>query len=455
MVPRRDYQDRLYKKTHDAMARGHKNILVVAATGGGKSYVFASMAEVVALKEEPVLVLVHRDELKKQHQKLFEDLGIPTDNIRIESVFTEVNHLGEHPTPKLIIADEAHLSMASSWQKVISYYDTYTIGFSASPLRLDGTSLGDCYTYLVTDEAVTVKELIKNKRLAPFEYYSIPNDIDFSELKLQCGDYKVADLEKKMMNAQLYGDIISSYEKYAKGKQVLCFCCSIKHAQAVAEAFSLAGYKSASLDGKMRQSEREATMQAFRDGKIQVLTNCSIISEGVSIDGIEAVILARRTASLALYIQMVGRALRYQEGKTAIILDHARNYSIHGLPDDDREWSLDSGKKAKPKNEFTEEGTFAIRQCPACFKVFKAPANVCPFCGAQYPLHPREIKQMEEIELKKIEAEKLVLEEQEKKQRRMEVGRARTRADLEAIAKERGYKPSWVFVQMKQKGIRG
>lgn len=449
----RDYQQRLFNKTHNAMRAGHKRILVVAPTGAGKSFLFAAMVASAAAKG-PVLVLIHRDELKKQHVKLFEDLGIMSDNIIIESVFTVARHLEDYPRFCLVIADEAHLSMADSWRKTICHFDTFTIGLSASPLRLDGSSLGDLYSCLVEDEATTVKELIKNKRLAPYEYYSVPNDIDFSDLQLQCGDYKTADLEKKMMDAKLFGNIVSSYERYAKGKQALCFCCSIQHAQAVAEAFSAAGYKSASIDGKMAQNERQRVMEDFRAGRINILTNVGIISEGVSIDGIEAVILARRTASLALWIQMVGRALRYQEGKVAVILDHGCNFRMHGLPDDDRHWTLDAGKKQRTQSEFTPEGTFAIRQCPTCYKVFKAPASVCPWCGAQYPLHAREIKAMEEIELKKIEAENAARDEQERKYRRMEVGRAKTREDLEAIAKERGYKKSWVFVQMKQKGIK-
>ncbi len=451
VVKLRDYQQRLFDKAHAAMAQGHKRVLVVAPTGAGKSYLFGGMTESAAVKG-PVLVLIHRDELKKQHLKLFEDLGIATDNIRIESVFTEVNHLGEHPAPRLIIADEAHLSMAKSWKTVIDFYDTYTVGTTASPLRLDGKPLGDLYSSLVEDEETTVKALIKNKRLAPYEYYSIPNDLDFSDLKLQCGDYKIADLEKKMMSSQLYGDIVQSYEKYAKGKQALCFCVSIKHAKAVAEAFCEAGYKAASIDGKMKPADREATMNAFRNGEIQVLTNCSIISEGVSIDGIEAVILARRTASLALYIQMVGRALRYQEGKTAIILDHAKNYAVHGLPDDDRKWSLT--KKHKPRKEFDDEGNLTVKNCPMCFKCFGGNTRVCPHCGYELPISNRELQVMQELELKKIEAEQAAKAEQERKARRREVGMAKTREELQRIAELRGYAPAWVWKQCQLKGIR-
>ena len=451
MIELRDYQQRLFDKSHNAMRQSYKRILVVAPTGAGKSYLFAAMVESAASKG-PVLVLIHRDELKKQHLELFDGLGVATDNIRVESVFTEVNHLGEHPTPKLVIADEAHLSMAKSWKTVIDYYDTYTIGTTASPLRLDGKPLGDLYSYLVEDEETTVKALIKNKRLAPYEYYSIPNDIDFSDLKLQCGDYKVADLEKKMMSSHLYGDIVSSYEKYAKGKQALCFCVSIKHAKAVAEAFTAAGYKAASIDGKMKPADREATMNAFRNGEIQVLTNCSIISEGVSIDGIEAVILARKTASLALYIQMVGRALRYQPGKVAVILDHAKNYAVHGLPDDDRKWSLK--KKQKSRKEFDEEGNLTVKSCPMCFKCFGGSTRVCPHCGYELPISARELQVMQELELKKIEAEQAERAEQERKARRREVGMAKTREQLQEIAERRGYAPAWVWKQCQLKGIR-
>ena len=80
-------------------------------------------------------------------------------------------------------------------------------------------------------------------------------------------------------------------------------------------------------------------------------------------------------------------------------------------------------------------------------------APVCPFCGTEYPLHPREIKAREEIELQRITAEESAKVEAEKKKARMEVGKCKTLDDLWAIAKERGYAPGWVWKMAKVKHI--
>ena len=158
----RDYQQDLYSKTQNAFRNGKKRVLVTVGCGGGKSYIFAKMADQA---KGNVLVLTHRQELKEQTSKLFADNGI---NARVEMILTEANRLGECAKPALIITDEAHLSRSNSWMKVLDYYDTYTVGFTATPIRLDGKPLGDIYEELVT--GVSVKWLIDNKRLAPYEY---------------------------------------------------------------------------------------------------------------------------------------------------------------------------------------------------------------------------------------------------------------------------------------------
>ena len=142
--------------------------------------------------------------------------------------------------------------------------------------------------------------------------------------------------------------------------------------------------------------------------------------------------------------------MRYLPGKTAKIIDFVANYTRVGLPDDDREWSL--GEPLKRKKQLNENGDFYIRSCPECFMTFKT-APVCPFCGAEYPLHPREIKAREEIELQRITAEETAKVEAEKKKARREVGKCKTLDDLWAIARERGYNPGWVWKMAKVKHI--
>ena len=421
------------------MAHGNKRVLVTVGCGGGKSYIFAKMAEQT---RGPVLVLTHRQELKEQTGRLFADNGI---NARIEMILTEANRLGQYPKPALIITDEAHLSRSNSWMRVLDYYDTHTVGFTATPVRLDGKPLGDIYDTLVT--GVSVRWLIDHQRLAPYEYYA-PTAVETDGLRVQCGDYVIRDMEQLMTDRAIYSDVLKSWERFAKGEKTIAYCVSVKHAKETAEMFSAAGYPAVEIDGATPQKKRAEIMQDFRDGKITVLCNVGIISEGVSIDDVSCCLLLRPTESHALYWQQGMRSMRYQPGKVAKVIDCVGNYSRNPLFDAEVEWSLTESVKKKPK--INENGDFFIRTCPSCFKVFKT-APVCPYCGSAYPLSPREIKAHEDIELARITAEEAEKAERKRKQARMEQGKAKTFPELLAIGKERGYKnpAAWAYMVMK------
>lgn len=436
----RGYQQDVYNKTRDAFRKGFKRPLVVLPCGGGKSYLFAEMAKNTTGE---VLILTHRRELLSQHNELLDGLGI---NARVSMVLTEANRLGQHQRPALIITDEAHLSRSNSWMKVLDYYDTYTVGFTATPCRLDGKPLGDMYDTLI--EGVSVRWLIDNQCLAPFEYYA-PMTIDTDNVKRVAGDYVVSDLEKIMNERAIYSDAIRSYQRLADGEKTIAYCVSVKHAEQLAQQFRDAGYSAASISAG--STNREEIMNDFRSGRITVLCNVGIISEGISINDVTCCLLLRPTESVALGIQQMMRCMRYAPGKVAKILDCAGNHTRVGLPDEEREWSLTASVK-KPEC-MTVDGNFTVRVCQSCYKTFRT-APVCPYCGAVYPLSPREIKAHEAIELQRITAEETARIENEKKRLRMEVGRCRTLADLWAVARERGYAPGWVYKMAKAKGIR-
>ena len=424
----RDYQQDLYQKTVDSFRAGHKRVLVCVGCGAGKSYIFAKMAQ--QTKGE-VLVLTHRQELRDQASRLFAENGI---SARVEMILTEANRLGQYPKPALIITDEAHLSRSNSWMKVLDYYDTFTVGFTATPIRLDGKPLGDIYNDLVT--GVSVKWLIDHKRLAPYEYYA-PTAVETDDLRVQAGDYIIRDLEELMTARAIYSDVLKSWERFAKGEKTIAYCVSVKHARETAEMFSSAGYPAVEIDGGTPPKKRAEIMQDFREGKITVLCNVGIISEGVSIDDVTCCLLLRPTESHALYWQQGMRSMRYSPGKVAKIIDCVGNYTRNPLFDADVEWSLTESIKKKPK--INAEGDFFIRTCPVCYKVFKT-APVCPYCGETYPLHPREIKAREEIELARISAAEAEEAERKRKAARSEQGRAVTFPELLKIGKERGYK---------------
>lgn len=439
----RDYQQDLMNKTFEALKQGYRRPLVVAPCGAGKSYLFTDL---IRRTKGEALVLTHRQELKEQHEELLRNQGIT--NARVGMILTEANHLGERPTPVLIVTDEAHLSRSRSWEKVIDYYDTYTVGFTATPVRLDGKPLGDIYDTLI--EGVDVKWLINHGHLAPYEYYA-PTLVDTSGLRTVGGDYVLSDLDKLMNERAIYGNVIESYRTLAPGERSIAYCVSVNHAGRTADAFNSAGIRAEAISADTPAGRRREIMEDFRSGLITVLCNVGIISEGISINEVSCCMLLRPTESIALGIQQMMRCMRYQPGKTAKILDFSGNYLRVGLPDDNRTWSL--VEAPKKRKEIDKNGNFYIRCCPECYMTFKT-APKCPFCGAEYPLHPREIKAKEEIELKRISEEEAQKVAEAKKIARMEVGRCKTLADLFAIQRERGYKTQWVWKMARAKNIR-
>lgn len=425
----RDYQRELYIKTVESFQSGHKRPLVVAPCGAGKSYLFAEM---IRRTGGEVLVLTHRRELKQQHETLLADLGIT--NARVAMILTEANRLGSYEKPALIVTDEAHLSRSNSWMKALEYYQTYVVGFTATPIRLDGKPLGDVYDDLI--EGVDARWLIDHERLSPYEYYA-PTLVETDCLRTVAGDYVTSDLEKLMNERAIYGDVVSTYKRLAPGERAICYCVSVRHAAETARAFCEAGFSAEAISAQTPPRERERIMGDFRTGKITILCNVGIISEGVSIDAVTTCMLLRPTESVALGIQQMMRCMRYLPGKRAKIIDFVGNYTRIGLPDEPRQWSLGEPLKRRPRLD--GEGNFYIRSCPECYLTFQT-APVCPYCGAMYPLHPRELKAHEEIELAKITAEEVERVAAQKKRLRMEVGRAQSFEELVKLGKSRGYK---------------
>jgi superfamily II DNA or RNA helicase len=151
--------------------------------------------------------------------------------------------------------------------------------------------------------------------------------------------------------------------------------------------------------------------------------------------------LLRPTASLALYLQQVGRALRPSD-QPAIILDCAGNSLTHGMPDDLHDWTLEDVQKAKKGGV----APVPVRVCPRCFSVHR-PAPVCPFCGHVH-LVQREMPSEEDIALEEVSREELA------RRRRIEVGRARTLEQLQEVARQRGYKPGWAENVLRSRQVK-
>ena len=403
----------------------------------------AKMAADAQNNGKTVWVILPRQEIMEQTLETFERCEIQLNTIYVGMAITTANRIEELPAPDLIIFDECHISVASTYWKIVNAAPSaFIVGLTASPVRTDNKPLGSLYEVLV--EGVTVRWLIENKFLAPYEYYSV-TVADLSGMS-DCND--AADL---LMKSAVYGKVIENWEKLAKSLPTVCYCASVKHSAETAKMFQEAGINAVHFDGTTPYAERKAIVEQFRSGEIQILCNCDLISMGFDMPDIGCVLMLRPTQSASLYIQQSGRALRYKPGKTAVIIDAVANFMRFQLPDEPYEWSLDV--PIKQRKETNEHGDFYIRTCTECFMVFPT-APVCPFCGFEYPLHPREIKAHEEIELKRITAEEMARIEAEKKKTRMEQGRAQTFEELVALAKKRGYKNPAYYATQVMRGRR-
>ena len=407
------------------------------------------MARMIKGAKGNVLVLAHRHTLINQHKELLESLDVLTDKVRVESVFTEASRLGEHkPTDvDLIIIDEAHLSEAKSYKKVCEYYNCRRVLFTATPARLDGKPLTLADT-LIT--GITAKTLIGMGAISDYDYYAPDLNIDTDKVDMVAGEYNNGQLSDLMCQTAIYGDILKYYRQLGENRQAIAYCTSVKHSEQTAEMFNENGISAISIDGSMSQKERNKRMDMFRSGKVQILCNCNLISEGVTLPNASVALLLRPTMSLPLFIQQACRVLTPVEGKKAVIIDYVNNVQRHGLPTENHEWSL--SKTVEKRKQHNDDGTLSIRQCENCFRCFKT-ANKCPYCGYEYQVKGRELKAVKDVELKQIQAIEREEQEKKKKYARMEVGQCRTIEDLQKIAKERGYAQGWVWQMARIKHI--
>lgn len=369
----RPYQQQLINDVRASVRRGNRSVVAVLGCGGGKSIIQARIAKAATDKGNRVLFLVHRKELCQQIYNTFCSVGVDMSLCDVSMVQTVSRRLPKYDpdTYDIIITDEAHHSTTKTYTKIYDYFaGAVLLGFTATPIRLNRGGLGDVYHDLIT--SVSTQWLIQNHYLAPYKYYSVQL-ANTAGLHTVGGEFKQNEVAELMQSKEIYGDTVKQWERLAKGKKTIVYCASVEASKSTSEQFSENGYNSASLDGNTPKEERAAAIAAFRSGEITVLCNCELFGEGLDVPTCECVVLLRPTQSLTLYIQQSMRSMRYLPGKTAIIIDHVGNCYRHGLPDDDRKWSLE------PKHQ--QENIVKIRECKNCFAVYPPTMKKCPYCG--------------------------------------------------------------------------
>jgi superfamily II DNA or RNA helicase len=355
----RPYQKTLIQHVYRRWQQ-QKRIMAQLSTGGGKTVIFSAIANDFVRSGKKVLILAHREELVAQAAtkvKAFtgKPVGIvkagyalePTLAVQVASVQSLVNRLVHFPRFDLIVIDEAHHATASTYRRILDTYpNAYQLGVTATPVRLDGSGFQDLFEDLLLGP--TLADLIAAGHLSPFRLFADRHPMTTQGVKTQSGDFSAADVAKANNAVTLSGNLIQSYRQYGEGTRCVVFAVNVAHSQEIAERYRQSGIAARHLDGNTPETRRREVMEQFRQGEIQVLSNCGLFDEGLDIPHLETVQIAKPTRSLTRWLQMVGRALRTSEGKKhAILIDHTRNWAIHGLPTRPRAWTLE-GVREEP-----------------------------------------------------------------------------------------------------------
>lgn len=378
----RDYQRRAVNDVIGLWHAGVKRVCLVAPTGSGKSVMAKELVRRARAAGALILVFVHRRELVGQmigHLESFGERvgaicpGFRTDESAPIQVATVQSMIGRvrYPKADLVIFDEAHHYVSEEWKASLdAYQSARVVGLTATPERGDGKPLGDMFESLVV--AAQYSDLIQAGHLVPCKVWHPPEALD-----------GVAQ------------DPVDAYEKYGEGKPGFVFASSVDHAYELSGAFNARNIPSAVVEANTADEDRKLALSMFRAGKLRLLVNVFVFTEGTDIPAATVCLLTRNCAHPSTMIQMTGRVLRPSPGKEyGILIDLRGSVLSHGLPTADREYSL-NGKAID-----VAQSSASLRVCLECGYTYEG-GGACPSCGFQ-SLNPTAPPRIYSIELREV-----------------------------------------------------
>lgn len=419
----------------------------------------AEIARRTTKNNNRVMFLIHRKEVLDQAVNTFRNQGVNPDLLTAGMVQTLTRRVDKLAVPNVILIDEAHHALAKSYQRILNKFPkAIVLLFTATPHRTGRMQLDQIADDIIVGQSI--HELTDKGFLAPFRYFQPPNDFDSKLLKRSStGDFTNESMQEAM-STKIFGHIVKQYKRIASGMQAVVYTYSIDSAIKIAKEFNSEGISAVEVDGTTSKEKRDLAVRKFREQEIKILVNVNLFTEGVDLPNVDCVIMARPTASLALYLQFSMRCLNPRKGKTAIIIDHANNFKTFGYPDDDRDWkkAIKSGKQ-KSKSLLKDPG-LSIVTCDYCFAVVKASEvkdGKCPICGKPIKVHKaKPVSDVDLVEATK-ERQRLIKEIVKnnllKEVANKSVSELHTMKELQAYARLHGYKSGWAWFQAKRKGL--
>lgn len=449
----RDYQQETIDNIMNSISAGHRSIMVQQPPRTGKTVIMAEIARRATAKGNRILFVVHRQEIVQQVIKTFKANDVNMDLAKIGMVQTITRHVNNLDPPAIIFVDEAHHVLAKSYRRILDAFPkAYKLLFTATPYRLGGQGFTDVADDLIIGKSVPW--LIDHHFLAPVDYYA-PSYIDTAKLKVKrTGEYDT-DSIKEAMKPKIYGNAVKHYLKLAKGMQAIAYTYNVDSAIKLANAFNGYGITARAVSGKTPKEERNKIIEEYRQGKIQIVTNAELFTEGLDLPSVDCVIMLRPTQSLSLYLQFAMRSMNPREGKTAIIIDHVGNVERFGLPTDERQWTLEGNGKNKQQSGSTIK---PVSVCPICFASFYRTSDICPYCGAALG-EEKEIEVIDDVQLKKVTKSRLAIIKKIQSSAIMSnvagkrPNELKNLKEIQAYAKLKGYKPGWAYHYAKQRGF--
>jgi superfamily II DNA or RNA helicase len=345
-------------------------VILCLPTGAGKTVIFSDIAARAAAKGKRVAILTHRRELLTQAGRLNS-----CDILMVETLNNAIKRgldLGQYD---LLVVDEAHIG---NFRKVLKGFNGFVIGATATPVS--SPPLKESYNAIVCP--VGIEPLIEQGWLAVPKTYAM-HPVDTSKLATARGEYTEASLDDAFNRPKVYEGVVQEFVKGWADKKAIVFCVNISATINTAEAFAkeLGTDRVFVAHSDLHTKERERIIAEFSASKNGILVNCGIATTGFDCPDIEVVVINRATKSVALWLQMVGRASRRTPNKSAFtILDFGENVTRLGFWQEPRDWAhLFENPKKKG------EGVAPVKDCPACGFVAYASARVCANCGAEFP----------------------------------------------------------------------
>ncbi len=415
----REYQEVAVNDASDALDK-HGNTLVVAPTGAGKTIMLSALVGKRHKGSQNVLVLQHRDELVSQNSNKFHlvNPSLRTSEVNAaqkdwsgDAVFAMVQtlcrekNLDNMPKVDLIVVDEAHHTIADTYQRIINAAKkanegVQIVGFTATPNRGDKKGLRDVFTNC--SHQIEISTLIREGFLVPPKTYVIDVGVqeELRQVRKTASDFDMTDVEKIMNRHAINKRVVEEWTEKASDRKTIVFCSTIIHAENVCEEFVKQGVVARVVTGDTPKIIRKKILDDLATGNVQVVVNVAVLTEGFDSPPVSCIVLTRPCSYKATMVQMIGRGLRTVNQdefpgivkSNCIVMDFGTSVLTHGSLDDAID--LDGAGEREP-------GEAPVKDCPECGQEVPLGVRECPFCGHIFESNgePLENFEMTEVDL--------------------------------------------------------